>query len=594
MTPASLLRIISTAVVLHCLFLAASNGDMEDAYAGTPDKLGNNAEVFSISITPNSVPAGTYPEISGFVRNTSNSRNGKDGKAFFDVMAVITFPNGSQKSLVWHDVSFSAQQKKFYTFVNNYEISQAGTYKVAYFVYNSGRTYRYASLAKSFTVFKPAVTSKPGLPIEKASKSPEAANAGLLQKKDSMQESAKPSSISAASPAYNITGDSNTYLQSRENEDKTKILGAYEYLNFSVQDTGNISFHVGGWLQHDFKGEESDKKSDSDLQYAYLSYKSKSNNAVVNLGRVMVFEGVATERVDGVYARTDLAGNFGVSAFGGQPVDVGLDLPGNNIIYGTRLTHQVPGLYRIGLSFLKEEKNSGDFRKEEGIDLWLRPVNKVELTGNSKYNAVTSDWANHSYYLVLGPFSKVRLNTEASLINYKDYFTGASTSAFIFQPSVIDPNEKARILGEEVAYDVTDKVNLSVNYKAYTYEIAGHANYYGGNLKYHAAPSGGAGLSIHKMDGNTDRLKYSEYRVYGYGKIGKTNITLDIIDVAYAAAINDVKDAYSISLAALYDMTEKLKLGADVEYSKNPDFDKDTRAFIKMIYHFDSTSGKQR
>jgi hypothetical protein len=588
MIPASTLRIILTTVVLHCFFLA------DEAYAGTPDKVGNNAEVSSISITPDLTPAGTYPEISGFVRNTSSSMNGKDGKALFDVMAVITFPNGLQKSLVWHDVSFSAQQKKFYTFVNNYDINQAGTYKVAYFVYNSGRTYRYASLAKSFTVFKPAVTSALGPPLEKASKPPEAANAGLLPKKDSMQESAKPLSISAASPPVGITGDSNMYLQSRESADKTKILGAYEYLNFSVQDAGNISFHMGGWLQHDLRGEEFDKRSDSDLQYAYLSYKSKSNNAVVNLGRVMVFEGVAAERVDGVYVRTDLAGNFGVSAFGGQPVDVGLDLPGNNTIYGARLTHQVPGLYRIGLSFLKEEKNSEDFRKEEGVDLWLKPVNKVELTGNSKYNAVTSDWASHSYFLVLGPFSKVRLSTEASLINYKDYFTGASTSAFIFQPSVIDPNEKARILGEEVAYDLTDKVNFSVNYKAYAYEMAGHANYYGGNLKYRAAPSGGAGLSIHKMDGNTDRLRYSEYRVYGYNKIGKTNITLDFIDVAYAAAINDVKDAYSISLAALYDMTEKLKLGADVEYSKNPDFDKDIRTFFKLIYHFDITSGKRK
>ena len=155
-------------------------------------------------------------------------------------------------------------------------------------------------------------------------------------------------SLPSLSPAVNLSGDSNTYVQSREDADKQKILGTYEYLNFSVHDPGKeVSFHFGGWLRYDLKTEEFGNKSNSDLQYGYLSYKSASNNAVVNLGRVMVFEGVAAERVDGMYARTDLAKGFGVSAFGGNPVETEIDLPGNNVIYGGRLSHQIPGLYRI-------------------------------------------------------------------------------------------------------------------------------------------------------------------------------------------------------------------------------------------------------
>ena len=308
----------------------------------------------------------------------------------------------------------------------------------------------------------------------------------------------------------------------------------------------------------------------------------------------MVAEGVAAERVDGIYARTDLLANFGVSAFGGVPVETEIDLPGNNVIYGARLSHQVPGVYRIGVSALKEEKNKEDFRKEEGVDLWLSPVNKVELLGKSNYNIITKEWMEHNYVLVLGPFANLRLNTTASSINYKSYFTGATTAAFFFQPGVIDPNEKVKILGEEVSYGVTGDLNVSVDYNAYDYEIAGNAKKIGGNIRYSVVKSGGAGLSVHKMDGGTDLLKYSEYRVYGYKKIGKADITLDALDVRYDVARNNVKDAYSVTLAASYEVLERLNLGADVEYAKNPDFNKDVRGFLKLIYQFDLGYGNRK
>jgi hypothetical protein len=314
---------------------------------------------------------------------------------------------------------------------------------------------------------------------------------------------------------------------------------------------------------------------------------------ILNLGRVMVFEGVATERVDGAYARSDLKGGFGVSAFGGVPVETNIELPGNNMEYGARVSHQMANLYTIGLSYLKEEKDSKDFREEEGVDLWLRPVNKVEILGKSFYNAITSGWMQHTYNLLLGPFDKLRLDTEISSINYEDFFTGATSSVFTFQPGgPIAPGEKVSVLGETVSYEFTGGVNASVDYKSYNYDIAGSAKYYGARAAYAVAKSGGAGISIHRMDGETDRLNYDEYRVYGYRKIDKTDVAVDLLAVLYDVPINGVDNAYSISLAAGYELSEKLKLGADVEYSKNPDFDKDIRTFFKLIYRFDIAYGK--
>ncbi len=397
----------------------------------------------------------------------------------------------------------------------------------------------------------------------------------------------------AASWAASLSGDSSTYLQSREAADNSKILGGYEYLDFAVQDLGNdtISFHTGGWLRDDFQTEEYGTKTNSDLQYSYLSFKSKTDNTVVNLGRVMVFEGVAAERVDGLYARTDLKAGFGVSAFGGTPVETNINMPGDNVIYGGRLS-QGGDSYKIGISALKEEKDSQDYRKEEGIDIWAHAMDKVDITGRSSYNDITKGWMEHTYVLMLGPFSNLRFDTTASWINYDDYFFRATTSALSVINGQILDGEKVRILGESASYRATDNVSIIADYKNFDYTIEGAANYYGGLLKYSADEgSGGAGLGYHRMSGATDKVRYNEYRVYGYKKLGKFDLTADLLDVVYDAPIFGVKDSYSGSLAAQYDLAEAWKLGADVEYSQNPDFNKDVRGMVKLLYRFGAKGG---
>jgi hypothetical protein len=397
--------------------------------------------------------------------------------------------------------------------------------------------------------------------------------------------------------AATIAGESRTYLQYRETAAGDKLLPLYEYLDFTVQDLGkeSISVHFGGWLGYDLSNDSFGQNADKDrsVQYGYVSYRAKENNTVVNLGRVMVFEGVASERLDGIYARTDIKGGFGVSVYGGALAIQGE--PNDNTIYGGRLSHQSAGLYTLGISYLKQELNSRSFREEEGIDLWLQPVNKVAITGSSSYNKETTGWMEHAYYLMLGPFDKLRFNTEASWINYADYFAGSTTNVFNMTPGgPIDPREKVNILGEEIFYSIDNNWALSVNYKKYGYDIAGNANYYGAKATYVLPKSYNAGLSIHKMDGDTNRLKYDEYRIYASKKIDKVDVAVDFIDVKYKEPINDVTNAYSVTLAAGYDLTPKLKLGADLEYSKNPDFDKEVRAFLKINYRFDVELGKRK
>lgn len=410
-----------------------------------------------------------------------------------------------------------------------------------------------------------------------------------------------PMAMPSTAIAASVTGNSRTYLLSREGTGNLKFMPLYEYLDLSVQDLPNesISVHFGGWLGVDLNDSSfgNDKKKGSDIQYGYVSYRAKENNAVVNLGRVMVFEGIAAERLDGIYARTDIKGGFGIAAFGGAPVDTGENLPGNNMIYGARLSHQNAGLYTIGLSYLNQEKNDLTFREEEGIDLWVKPMSKVELMGRSSYNVETSGWMEHTYFLILGPFDKLRFNTEASRINYGDYFAAVTTPALKLTPqwSFMYSGEKVNILGEEIVYAINKNWSVSVDYKSYGYHINGDASYYGGKATYVAPKSYNAGLSFHRMDGQTSVLKYKydEFRVYASKKMDKLDVAVDVIDIKYAEPINDVTNAYSAAIAAGYELQKNLKVGVDITYAKNPDFDKDVRLFAKVIYGFDMSTGSK-
>ena len=161
--------------------------------------------------------------------------------------------------------------------------------------------------------------------------------------------------LSSPSMAVDLSGQSRTYLQSREETDSSKLLPLFEYLDFKADNVGstNVSFHFGGWLRYDLKDDSTpDKNKNSDLQYAYLSIRADRADAVMNLGRVLVNEGVASEQVDGAYMRTDLKGGFGVAAFGGSPVETTFDDRSGDSVYGGRISHSVENVYRIGFSYL--------------------------------------------------------------------------------------------------------------------------------------------------------------------------------------------------------------------------------------------------
>lgn len=393
-----------------------------------------------------------------------------------------------------------------------------------------------------------------------------------------------------------LTGESKTYLQYRETFDSSKLAPIYEYLDFTVRDTGieNVSFHFGGWMGYRNKADEGfAKKYDNDLQYAYMSIRRATGNTVANLGRIYVMEGVAMEQVDGVYAATDLKGGFRAAAFGGVPVETDFDDRAGDTIYGGRISHSIPSVYMIGVSYLKEDRGSTDMREETGIDLWLQPAKYVQVLGRSSFDLNNSGWMEHTYRAAFGPFSNFRITPQSSWIDYKSFFAASTSGAFALQNGVIDPDEKALILGGDVDYIINRDLFVRADYRHFNYDIAGDANYYGTGLNYSRPQWGGAGVFFHRMDGETDRLRYSEFRVYATKKLGKVDITADFFDVLYDNEVNGIKNAYAAVAALGYDITKSLRVAADIEYARNPYYSKEVRAFMKLIYRFGYTSQKK-
>jgi hypothetical protein len=403
-------------------------------------------------------------------------------------------------------------------------------------------------------------------------------------------------SIPVLASGYDFSGQSRTYFQATESIDKTHIQPLYEYLDFKAEDfasiaSQNVSFHFGGWARTDLADEAYGKKTNNDLQYAYLTIRKSTANTALDLGRLFIREGVASELVDGAYARTDFIRGVRVAAFGGVPVETNFDGRSGDAIYGGRISEEYPGLYRLGFSYLKERNHSTNFREEEGGDLWFRPVNWAELLGTSSFNVLTRTWMQHNYNLILGPFYNFSIRAEATHISYRDYFTGTTTSAFNFLTTgVIDPNEKLSTGGGELSYSF-GKTGLAAEYKKYRYDFAGDAHYYGAKLMYSDPKNWGAGVSFHRMSGETGALRYNDYRAYTYIKFGKADITADLFNVSYDSEINGVKNAYSASLAAGYYIIEQGKLAADIEYAHNPYFDKEVKGFVKFVYNFGSPYG---
>ncbi len=403
----------------------------------------------------------------------------------------------------------------------------------------------------------------------------------------------------APANAASISVNSNTIFRMMESTEDKKLYPLFEYLRLSgdsnVGDYGSVAVNAGGWGRLDLGNKSyNDDQTATDLQYGYVSYRGSKNDLLFNAGRQFVAEGVAADRVDGLYLRSDLAAGFAAAAFFGSPVVTKQDgFKGGDLIYGGRIGHTLKKYYSIGLSAVRTDYSGSRIREEEGIDLWLHPLKQIDVTGKSSYNSITSNWMNHDYTITFDLFEKLRITGNGSYISYKDYFYQVTTSALSLTNGLLDPNEQVSTLGGTIEFLPVKSLRLAADYKNHDYDIAGRAQYYGGRATFSLPDSFVAGFSIHRMDGETDKLRYDQYRVFAQKKLGNADLTVDFFNVNYKSPINGVKETYSVTGAVGYAITGNFRVAADINYLKDTLFDNAVTGLIKVTYAFDKELGAE-
>lgn len=396
---------------------------------------------------------------------------------------------------------------------------------------------------------------------------------------------------------FSVSGESTTILRMRTTTDDRNLYPVYEYLRLGMTnrlaDNSTVAFHVGAWGRLDLADKTTDRYTDKDLQYAFLSYRAAKNNTVLNLGRQFISEGVAAEKVDGLYLRHDFIAGFGASAFVGSPVLTETATTGANLIYGARISHSVPKYYTIGFSALKNEASgTAQYREEQGIDLWLHPEEQLDIAGRSTYNSITNDWMEHAYVLTLAPADKLKISGTVTFINYKDYFHNVTTKAF--DTPGFRAGETLVATGIGLSYAFPKEINFAVDYKNYNYDIAGSADYYGGKLTVALPGAVAAGASVHRMEGAENRLQYNEYRLYALKKMKHADISADIFAVRYDKPVNGIRESLAASCSGVYEINEQMKVGADIEFARNPEYYRELRGLVKFVYAFDTKQAEGR
>ncbi len=394
-----------------------------------------------------------------------------------------------------------------------------------------------------------------------------------------------------------FSGESNTVFRMRTTTDTKVLVPVYEYLRLNMTDNrsdgSGVSFYLSAWGRGDLADKSTSSSTNGDLQYAYLTYHAPKNNAAFTIGRQFISEGVATERIDGIFVRSDFEYGIGASVFLGNSVitepNSDPKYRGGAFIYGGRVSQTDKKLYTIGLSALKNNTEDGSrYREEQGLDLWMRPLEQVDVTGRSTYNSITSGWMEHSYAVSYAPLSILKLGADFSHINFKDYLFNLTTPALSINSPVWNINNDQTAFGASASYTGMKSLTLAADGKYYRYDQSGDASYFGGKGSYSFPDALVVGGGLHRMQGDVDKLRYTEYRVFASKKIDQADLTIDAINVNYDKEINSIKNSYVITGAVGYEFNRKLKVRGDLQYSKNPDFNREVRVFLMATYTFDT------
>jgi hypothetical protein len=409
-----------------------------------------------------------------------------------------------------------------------------------------------------------------------------------------------PAFLPAPCLAADITLSSRTYLLYYEREvtggsDK-EYAPLYEYLSGDVSNLGGnpLSFHFYGWGRLDLADDTDDDGRGGDLASAYLQYLHPTGNGEVRLGRFFLTEGVAAEILDGIFLKGRTPVGFGLSVFGGVPVERSItSTDEGDSIYGGRLFFARAGFVEIGVSYLMEDGNfQGDDREMIGGDIWLKPGIPVELSGRADYNNSTSSLARQRYVLRLMPSSRLDLAVGYEDYSYKDLFQNALNSAFL--SPAIDDTDEVQVLFVDLDFLITEGLTVEAGVKSIEHDRSDPGDATRAELGFRYAYNDRkdvAGLSAAFVSADRDENEYQEFRAFATYSPGPWRFSLDALTHQYEKVISGIDDAYQVVGSAGWQALSYLKLSWDLTYTRSPRFTEDYAGLVRVSLDISAAMG---
>ncbi len=398
------------------------------------------------------------------------------------------------------------------------------------------------------------------------------------------------------SSVFAIQLNSRTYLKLAETYQGDKTAPVFEYLDFHSPvsfKNYDLGLDIGLWVKADPLGNDPDRNTDQELQYAYFTLNDPESRYTLKAGRVPLLEGIVNETIDGLYGSVHLMDNFKTALYVGSPVSLDIDDRGGDLAYGAGLWYYHPKI-TVGLSFIDEQNDSNTFRQALGLNLLAVPVDKLTIYERTIYNVDTSGFGSHEVTFSYGPMKdKYNLEFEFAMYDYEHFFSGTTNPVFAQRTGAINSQESMTSFGGNFEVKLTEALSLRAIYKHYTYDISDSANQYGIDVvykpdegDYSVQPDKTIGASLTRISGGTDAQKYTELRVYGYSTYKGYKLSLDLLVAKYDQDRNGQDLELEGSVAVEHSLKENLNIGADLTYESNPEFDSRLTGFLKLIYVF--------
>lgn len=374
----------------------------------------------------------------------------------------------------------------------------------------------------------------------------------------------------------------------------SQVMPGYGFLTFDAKDltSTGLSLHGYGWGRYDMADSEFfGSQGDGELLYGYLEYRKKFSTLRARLGRMHIFEGVANETVDGLWAAGDVSPKVSLSGYAGQPVALSaFETRSGDSIFGGRASYHGGDKYDLGLSFKISDNNSNAADRLIGADLsWALPKD-MSLFGYSKFNTEESSFAEHSWELRI-PYDVFTFKPFIQYFDYDSYFGTGDKAARPFR-NLANSGESLGILGMDTFWRKTEELNLGAKIKLYGYDKNDSSMYLSMLATLIGEEHTQSGVELGYMKGEAANNNYLLLRLYTYQdqlpeKYWVAFLSADLVYALYDKPIYGEDSSLFLSLGAgkhVWNDALDLKLSGD--YSRDPYYTSDLRGMLSATYHF--------